>query len=179
MFKQNVYVEKPPKTRMKLARSILHKKHEAQSSELRNAFVFAAMSATFHANVCDRLLQQQLPLDLQAAGVVVKNTFIDFKTPVHTGVRKRAQSEGANPTCNDVNDDAGLRTPSLWDGEEQSMQVALPIHFTFNDSNPNSNCGDQGLIGYWMQKPNITAAGCPICNTSIELFQRGERFCIQ
>ena len=176
MFKQNVYVEKPPKTRMKLARSTLHKKHEAQSSELRNAFVFAAMSATFHANVCDRLLQQQLPLDLQAAGVVVKNTFIDFKKPVHTGARKRAQSEGANPIFNDFNDGAGLRTPSLWDDEEQSTQVAVPMHFTFNDFNPNSKCGDQGLIGYWMEKQNITAAGCPVCDAVTELFQRGERF---
>ena len=136
------------------------------------------MSATFHANVCDRLLQEQLPLDLQAAGVVVKNTFIDFKTPVHTGVRKRAQSEGANPIRDNFNDGAGLRTPSLWDGEEQSMQVAFPIHFTFNDFHQNSNCGAQSLIGYWMEKPNITAAGCPVCNTITELFQRGERFCI-
>ena len=166
---------------MMLARSILHKKTCGPwlRAVKRSFFVAIAMSKTFHAIVCDRLLQQQLPLDLQAAGVVVKNTFIDFKKPVHTGVRKRAQSEGANPTCNDFNDGAGLRTPSLWDEEEQSMQVAVPMHFTFNDFNPNSICGDQSLIGYWMEKPTITAAGRPVCDTGTELLQRGERFYIQ
>ena len=83
------------KTSMMLARSILHKKTCGPwlRASKRSFFVAIAMSKTFHAIVCDRLLQQQLPLDLQAAGVVVKNTFIDFKKPVHTEVRKRAQSE--------------------------------------------------------------------------------------
>ena len=136
------------------------------------AFVIA-MSATFHANVCDRLLQQQLPPDLQAAGVVVRNTFINFKKPVLTGARKRAQSEGANPILHVLKDEAGYRTPSLWGDEEQPMQVAVPIHFTVTDFVPNLNYGDQALIDYWLEQPDLTENSYLVLNTFIDFQKPG------
>ena len=86
------------KTSMMLARSILHTKTCGPwlRASKRSFFVAIAMSKTFHAIVCDRLLQQQLPLDLQAAGVVVKNTFIDFKKPVQPQKLSRFPSARSN-----------------------------------------------------------------------------------
>ena len=105
------------------------------------------MSATFHAHECDRFLQQQLSPDLQAAGLVVRNTFIDFKKSGFTWARKRAQSEGARPLGNGLSDEAGCPTLTLW-GDEEPLQVAVPMHFTVASFVPNleyDNSNQHGL----------------------------------
>ena len=125
------------------------------------------MSATFYADLCDRLTQQ-LPSELRAAGLVVHNTFIDFKKPVLTGARKRAQSEGANPILHASTNQAGQRTPSLW-GDEEPMQEAAPMYFTVANFVPRVSRGDQALIDYWLEQPDLTANGSPTRNTFIDV----------
>ena len=125
------------------------------------------MSATFHAHVCDRLLQQQLSPDLQAAGLVVRNTFIDFKKPGFTWARKRAQSEGARPVGNGFSDEAGWPTLIL-SGDEEPLQVAVPMHFVVTSFLPNLEYGNQALIDYWLEQPDLVANGSSARTTLID-----------
>lgn len=125
------------------------------------------MAAALCVNALDRLLQQQLPQEMQEAGLVVRNTFIDFQKPLITGSRERAQSEGAKPIVRALKDEANCHTPDLWGDEGQPMQIPTPVHFTVNDFVASLNYSDGALIDYWLAQgtPDLAVCDRPVFNT--------------
>jgi len=120
-----------------------------------------AMATNFHqSTVRHAVLNPQLPAYLSTAGVVVRNTFLDFQEPMAN--RERAQSEGAVPwnmsrdeTLDDVHVEDGWRTPSLWGDEYQDVREK-PMNFV-----PNLNDGGHTPIDDWhrLQVSDLTSIG--------------------
>ena len=158
--------------------------HPCRTSTLPLVFLALSMTAAFCVSNCDKLLQQQLSPHLQAAGLVVRNTFIDFQKPVITAAHARAQSEGAAPrnmrdSIDYVWTDSGdCRTPSLWgdEYEKQSVEIAESIHFAGINFVSSLSYSDQALIDYGLGQdaPDLTANDYMACNVFVNLQELAE-----